>query len=395
MTTGVAASPALPDLLGSELRRVADRSNVTAALSNAAYTDPAYEDAERRAVWQGGWIAVGFAGDVPRRGSVTPVDIAGLPLLLVRGRDDRVRVFHNICRHRGLKLVDRPGRTGSVIRCPYHAWCYRLDGTLDRTPHVGGVGVDSHEALQPEALGLAEVRAATWFGVVFADLSGRAPDFADAIAPLAQRWSDFAGREFHAGGEDSTFEITVRCNWKLAVENYLESYHLPSVHPGLNSYSRIEDHAPIVGDDGHAGQISLVYVPALHAMGGGFPKAEGLSDYWATRAEYVAVYPNLLFGVHADHWFGIVLAPQDGSTTVERVRIGYFDAEAATGDAHAELRQANTELWRGVFAEDIEPVERMQAGRRSPAFDGGVLTPVLEATTRDFHAWTAGRMLGA
>lgn len=389
------AHPALPEPLAGDLRRVADPRNVTAALPNAAYLDPLYEAAERRAVWQGGWIAVGFEGDAPRPGALYPADIAGLPLLLARGRDGALRVFHNICRHRGLKLVDRPTRTGSVIRCPYHAWCYRLDGRLDRTPHVGGVGVDSHEAVQAGNLGLVEIRSASRFGVVFADLSGAAPEIDDVLAPLAARWAVFGGRPFHAGGEDSAFEIEAACNWKLAVENYLESYHLPSVHPGLNSYSRIEDHEPIVGEAGHAGQISLVYAPALDLAGGGLPRLEGLGPWWDTRAEYVAVYPNLLYGLHADHWYGIVLAPKDSGRTVERVRIGYFDAETATGPDRAALRHANTRLWREVFAEDVAPVERMQAGRRSPAFDGGVLTPVLETTTRDFHRWTAGRMLDA
>lgn len=388
-------APAMPAAFAGDLQRVAEPLNLTAALPNAAYVDPGFEAAERRAIWQGGWIAVGFEGDVPKRGSVMPVDISDLPLLMVRGRDDRVRVFHNICRHRGLKLVSHAGRTGSVIRCPYHAWCYRLDGRLDATPHVGGVGVGRHDAVRADELGLAEVRSAVRFGIVFADLSGAAADLDETLGPLAARWTDFAGQGFHAGAEDSTFELEVGCNWKLAVENYLESYHLPSVHPGLNSYSRIEDHELITGADGHAGQISLVYAPSLAAMDGGFPRAAGLSDYWSTRAEYVAVYPNLLYALHADHWYGIVLLPRGREATVERVRIGYFDPEAATGVGRAALRQANTELWRSVFLEDVEPVERMQAGRHSPAFDGGVLTPVLEATTRDFHAWTARRMLSA
>ncbi|WP_416898742.1 MAG: aromatic ring-hydroxylating oxygenase subunit alpha [Minwuia sp.] len=385
----------LSDELTGQLRRVAERRNLTAALPNAAYVDPGFDRAERDAIWRGGWIAIGFEADVPRKGSMMPVDVAGLPLLMVRDRAGGLRVFHNVCRHRGLKLVDRPGRTGSVIRCPYHAWCYRLDGALDRTPHAGGVGIDRHEAVVNDDLGLVEIRSAVWFGVVFADLSGAAPEIGDAFAEMSARWRDFGGAAFLGGGGDSTFELTVNCNWKLAVENYLESYHLPSIHPGLNSYSRIEDHELIHGGAGHAGQISLVYSPALDPENRGFPKVEGLSDYWRTRAEYIAVYPNLLYAIHADHWYGILLIPQGQERTLERVRIGYFTEEAAAGASFAGLREANTRLWRGVFEEDIDPVQRMQAGRHSPAFDGGVLTPVLEATTRDFHAWTAEKLLGA
>jgi len=392
MDTGF-ATPTLTDDLTGRLRRVADQGNVTSALPNEAYLDPSFENAEREAIWRNGWIAIGFEGDVPRKGSMMPVDIAGLPLVMVRGRDDQIRVFHNVCRHRGLKLVTEPGRTGSVIRCPYHAWCYRLDGALDKTPHVGGVGINAHEAVDADSLGLLPVRAAIWFGVVFADPSGVAPDMDEAFGEIADRWIEFKGADFIAGGDDSTFDLTVNCNWKLAVENYLESYHLPSVHPLLNSYSRIEDHLLVRGDNGNAGQVSLVYNPALDREGRGFPRVEGLSDYWTTRAEYIAVYPNLLYGIHADHWYAIVLIPLSGGKTREHVRIGYFTQEAATGPDYLDLREANTKLWRSVFEEDIEPVQRMQEGRHSPAFDGGVLTPVLETTTRDFHAWTAARLL--
>lgn len=381
------------DSLIAALRHVADRSNTTAALPNEAYTDARTLAAEADAVLRQAWIGIAFEADVPRPGTVFPVDLTDTPLLLVRDRAGAVRVFHNVCRHRGMKLVVEPGRTGRVIRCPYHSWCYRLDGSLDRTPHVGGVGQDTHPDLDPAKLGLIEVRSAVWFGTVFVDLSGKAPAFDAAMSGLQARWSAFDGADFRSGGGDSTFDMVLNANWKLAVENYLESYHLPSVHPALNSYSRIEDHELLVGDDGFAGQISLVYRPVLDAEGLGFPKVAGLSEYWETRGEYIALYPNLLLGLHSDHWFTILLLPDGPERTQERIRIGYFSDDAATGVDHAALREANTRLWQVVFGEDIAPVERMQAGRHSPAFDGGVLTPVLESTTRDFHAWMADRLL--
>jgi choline monooxygenase len=91
----------------------------------------------------------------------------------------------------------------------------------------------------------------------------------------------------------------VACNWKLAVENYCESYHLPWVHPGLNSYSRLEDHYNIVAPRSFSGQGTTVYAPALGDAA--FPDFPGLPAKWDTAAEYVALYPNVLFGVHRDH----------------------------------------------------------------------------------------------
>lgn len=381
--------------LNDTLHRVADRGNSTAALPNDVYTDSRTMAAETRAVLCQAWMAVAFDADVPRPGTVFPIDVADTPLLAVRDRAGVVRIFHNVCRHRGMKLVVEPGRTGRVIRCPYHSWCYRLDGKLDRTPHVGGVGTDTHADIDPAMLGLMEVRSAVWFGTIFVDLSGQAPTFETAMSGLMGRWSAFDGATFHSGGDDSTFDMVLNANWKLAVENYLESYHLPSIHPALNSYSRIEDHELLVGDDGFAGQISVVYRPTLDADGRGFPRVGGLDESWQTRGEYVALYPNLLLGLHSDHWFTILLLPDGPERTQERIRLGYFSDDAANGVDHAALREANTRLWQVVFAEDIGPIERMQAGRHSPAFDGGILTPVLETTTRDFHAWLAGRLLNS
>ena len=169
-----------------------------------------------------------------------------------------VRVFQNICRHRGMILVDAPRKIEGAIRCPYHSWCYGTDGRLVSTPHVGGPGQNTTEGIDRDDLGLIEVRSHIWCGIVWIDLSGTAPAFDVSHADLLARWAEFE-QPLHHGGPDSQFTLDVNCNWKLAVENYCESYHLPWVHPGLNSYSRLEDHYHIEAPDHHSGQGTLVY----------------------------------------------------------------------------------------------------------------------------------------
>ena len=356
-------------------------------LPNAHYVDPATHAREAARVFAACWSALGFASDVPEPGDARPVEFAGQPLLLLRDRAGVPRVFLNACRHRGMILVPEPTRLRGMIRCPYHSWVYDLDGCLKATPHVGGPGRNAHEAIDRALLGLVEVRSHVWHDVVFVNLDGAAPPFEEAQADLVARWSEFE-QPSHPGGADSRFDLDVACNWKLAVENYCESYHLPWVHPGLNSYSRLEDHYNIVAET-HSGQGTRVYDPSRED--GAFADFAGLSSAWSAQAEYVALFPNVLLGVHRDHRFAIVLLPRGPERTVERVAISYASPDAAGDAIAAAARTRNTAMWREVFEEDVFVVEGMQRTRHGSLFDGGRFSPVMDAATHAFHRWVAGR----
>jgi choline monooxygenase len=358
-------------------------------LPNRFYVDPDCFAAEKDHVFFASWSAVGFAKDVPAAGDVMPVDFLGVPMLLVRDRDGRVRVFQNTCRHRGMVLVNEKTRLRGVIRCPYHSWCYDLDGRLRTTPHVGGHGTNVHPDLDRSELGLWEFRSHVWLGVVFVNVSGTAAAFEDHAAPAIARWSEFDRDLFHAG-PDSAFELEVAANWKLAVENFCESYHLPWVHPALNSYSKLTDHYHIESPGSHSGQGTHVYRPQLDASGTRFDDFAGLDAKWETSAEYIALYPNVLFGVHRDQVFAIILDPKALDRTLERVAIFYPSAEMCSPD-WAGLRAVNTAAWKTVFEEDVFVVEGMQRGRHGPLFDGGRFAPAMDGPTHLFHTWIADR----
>ncbi len=379
---------AAADLVG-DLSAVLGETRTARGLPNGFYISEDVAAEERRKVFEGQWTAIGFGKDVPNAGDTYPVDFVGTPLVIVRDEDGAVRVFENVCRHRGMILVEEPKNVRRQIRCPYHSWCYDLKGKLRATPHVGGPGVNEHPDMDKALLGLIEIRSTVWRDVVFVNMSGTAPAFEVDAASLIERWAEFEKPVYHAG-PDSSFELVVQSNWKLAVENFCESYHLPFVHPGLNSYSRLEDHYMIIENDEFSGQGTLVYNPMLDESGRQFPKFEGLSDKWDVAAEYVALYPNVLLGVHKDHAFAIILEPTGLSGTRERVAI-YYAKEEATGPDYADMRQRNTALWKGVFLEDIGVCEGMQKGRSSQ-FDGGKFSPVMDTATHAFHAWVARAM---
>jgi len=360
-------------------------------LPNALYAAESGLSAEKAALFAPGWAGIGFAKDVPEPGDVKPVELLGEPLLIVRNRDRQVKVFQNVCRHRGAILVEEARSTTGLLRCPYHAWCYDLNGALRQTPHVGGPGIHEHQQVEKSELGLFEIRSHVFMDVVFVNLSGDAEPFARHHARLRKHWRDF-DKPLHFCGPESSFQLDVRTNWKLAVENYCESYHLPFVHPGLNSYSRLEDHGNILGDGPWSGQLTRVYNPTLSGDGRKFPDFDALPARWDRSAEYLSVYPNVLLGVHRDHVFAMILEPVSHDRTREHVAIYYASPDVAR-QQWTDLRTKNAEQWKSVFLEDIGIVESLQRGRNASRFDGGRFSPVMDESTHHFHAWVAQQFL--
>ncbi len=391
--SGFVGSPGENQVMKDAFEQVLQPIETARGLPNTVYTDTAAHAEECRRVFGGGWACLGFAHDVREPGDAYPVIFAGLPLVMVHGRDGEIRVFHNVCRHRGRTLVEGPENLKTSMVCPYHSWTYALDGQLTGTPHVGGFGKHTCEGFDKGSIRLKDVRSAIWFGMVFVDLSGTASDFTDLVAPLEERWKDFRDAELIHTGADSTITFELECNWKLAIENYCEAYHLPWVHPELNRYSPLNRHRAIV-EQGFSGQITECYTPSLPDGMPMFPDFPGLPEYWREGAEYVSLFPNVLLGIHRDHFFAGLILPDGPARTLERFELFYFDA-AVAGDDYAASRAANAQLWQAVFAEDQDAVEAMQRGRHSPGFDGGVFSPAMDGPTHVFNAWIARAWLGS
>ncbi len=376
-----------------DLRAVLADTATGPGLPSGYYLDEGLHAVQNEALFATTWAAIGFGKDVPEVGDVYPVEFLGQPFFLTRDQSGTVRVYHNICSHRGMILVSEPGKTQGLVRCPYHSWCYDLDGTLRRTPYVGGHDKDEHPDFETAQHGLREVRSHVQFDVVFVNLSGNAPAFEDTHGKLLDRWSEFKDRPLYHGGTHSTLHFELEGNWKLAIENFCEAYHLPWVHPGLNSYSRLEDHYNIVEPLSYSGQGTTVYNPdLLPGTGKVFPSGKNLSGKWDTGAEYIALFPNVLLGAHRDHFYAIIVSAEGPHKTGERAEFYFFEPECA-GSGYEDLREVNNETWREVFLEDVFVVEGMQRGRSSSGFNGGVLTPVQDPPTRNFHQWAADRLI--
>ena len=362
-------------------------------LPAAAFVSESYFAEEMALLMHRHWVCIGLDRDVALPGDLRPIEFAGIPLVMARDSDSELRVLHNVCSHRGAMLVDAPQCGAARITCPYHRWMYGLDGTLEHTHHVGGFRVHVTPEAEPSELGLQAVRSHVWNGFVFVDLSGRAAAFDDFIRPTAER---LAPVDFGIVRDDPSFDldVEVRSNWKTIIENFVESYHVPQVHPELQRFNPMSAHYQILGGAAYAGQGGTAYGSADNPApmpGDGLPVMPSLvvQDF---SYESLFIFPNLILVPVANMMFWIIVSPVAAGITHERVGFGFYTDEALS-EAHRPGREAVVASIVEVNSEDIAIVESCQRGRRSPAFVGGVFMRRQEATSLLVQRVVAGRLL--
>ncbi len=366
-------------------------------LPNECYTSKAYTLIERKKLFEDKWIVIGVASSLPNIGDAKPIDLLGMPILIVRTKNNQIKVFHNICSHRGVKLVREQGKIKNVIRCPYHSWSYDLGGKLIATPHIGGMNIHQSSDFEKSKSNLKEIRSYIWLDLIMININNNEIAFEEYIKPLSERWEKFwpiKDRDLINHANDyGYFKLDAKCNWKFAIENYCESYHLPWVHPGLNSYSKLEDHYHIQGlPNRFAGQGTVVYNPRFKGEEK-FPCFPNWPKDKENIAEYVALFPNVMLGIHKDHYYAYWLEPINHEFTLEHMEIYYVGDEAANSKKFKSLREQNHKQWEDIQKEDVDIIQGMQIGRNSPVYNGGNFSPAMDNPTHHFHKWVAQNLI--
>ena len=374
-----------------KLDRVKKPIHEANGLPNEFYTNNEFRLFERKKLFEDKWVVVGVTSSIPNPGDAKPFDLQGIPLIILRDKNSQINVFHNVCSHRGYKILQKSCNIKTILRCPYHSWSYDLGGKLIATPHIGGMNKNETEGFDKSKNNLKEVRSHVWLDMIFVNISGNAINFDDYIKPLSDRWAKFWPKEdrklIRYPKDYSYFVLKAKCNWKFAIENYCESYHLPWVHPGLNSYSKIEDHYHIQGlPNRFAGQGTVVYDPKFDSSIK-FPCFPNWPKNKEKTAEYVALFPNVMLGIHKDHYYAYWLEPINLSYTLEHMEIYYVDDEPAYSDEFKSIRKQNFKLWHNIQSEDLSIIEGMQEGRNSPVYNGGNFSPIMDNPTHHFHKW--------
>jgi len=383
-----------------ELKKIeqVDRPIETAnGLPNECYISEDYLKYERDKIFCDKWTVIGVGSSIPNVGDAKPYNLLGIPLIMIRDNDKKIRVFHNVCSHRGFKLLDKPCTLRNVIRCPYHSWSYDFKGKLISTPNIGGLNIHQTDKFDKSLSNLKEVKSKIWMDIIFININSNELDFKEYIKPLEQRWSKFISKDDHEllkhSDDYGYFSLDVNCNWKFAIENYCESYHLPWIHPELNKVSNINDHYHIQGlPNRFAGQGSKKYEQPVK----GNKKFESFPNWdkgMLKNSEYIALFPNVMIGLHVDHFYVFWLEPISTNKTKEHLEMYYVGSDSANGEELKDMRRENSRFWKDVMSEDIKAVEGMQDGRNSPVYNGGNFSPVMDNPTHQFHKWVASNLI--
>ncbi len=362
----------LRNVLGAEALAGFDNPGpVARGLPPSAYTSEAFLELEKATLFRNAWVFVGFAHELRQPGDAVPVTVAGQPVLLVCNKEEKIKAFYNVCRHRCLKLVDTACNVGRVLRCPYHSWTYSLDGALKITPYFGGKEPrDIPEGFDRGARGLLPIRCGVWQDWVFVNLSGDAPEFEDFVAPLDKWMADI---EFSTLTHLTTIELgEVKTNWKLLMENFIEPYHVQFVHVSTTQQP-LTDHYTVndAGCLGSAVDISRESGEAVR------------EDTLSVSSRYLTLFPNFVLGRYYPDQIGVHLnVPLAANRTYQRRAIYATSPDAAAATQTEKLAK----LWTAVHREDHAMCERLQVGRESDAAsDGGVLSPVWETSVLEFQ----------
>ena len=380
-----------------KIRVVNNPINKAHGLPNECYTSSDYLDYEKEKIFKNKWIVIGIGNSVPNVGDAKPYNLLGIPLILLRGKDKKVRVFHNVCSHRGFKLLDEQCTLKNTLRCPYHFWSYNFEGKLVATPHIGGLNIHEIDEFDKSKSNLKEVRTKVWMDIIFVNINNNELEFDEYIKPLEKRWSNLISKEdqkllIHSK-DYGYFNLEVKSNWKFAIENYCESYHLPTIHPELNKASNISDHYHIEGlPNRFAGQGTDKYNQPIKGNRA-FDNFPNWSKDLSKKAEYVALFPNVMIGLHIDHFYAFWLEPISINKTKEHLEMYYIGEESANGKELKDMRKENAKFWKEVMSEDIKAVEGMQEGRNSPVYNGGNFSPVMDNPTHQFHKWIATNLV--
>ena len=339
-----------------------------------AYVSDEFMRLENRYLFGENWVFAGFVHQFERSGDAKPVQIGGLPLFLLRDRDGRILAYHNVCRHRNLKLIATEINCGKLIRCPYHSWSYDLSGSLMSAPYFGGAQRELPENFVCEDFGLAAVACEVWHDWIFVNLSPAPQSFADFLAPLKRQLGDLRLGEYLPVTTLDFGEIA--CNWKLLLENFIEPYHVQFVHRKTTEQP-LENHRTLI--DAHC-LGSAVDIGLEQAANAG-------AQTLGVSSQYLTLFPNFVLGSYQPDQLGVHLNQPLTAASTRQQRVIYRHRDAEYGDAR--IRQL-AELWRRVHLEDHEMCLRLQEGRHSPlASGGGLLSPHWENGVRRFQELVA------
>lgn len=363
------------EIILSQLAQVANLPMEQATTIPAqAYTNRAFLALELKEIFAKEWVCAGRVEEVPNPGDYFATEIAGEPLLIVRGEDDRVRVLSNVCRHRWAQVASGHGTTKRFV-CPYHAWTYDCEGRLVHTRFM-----EKSRAFDPDCR-LPEISSEIWQGFLFVNLDGKATPLGSRLGSLLTRIEDYHLEEMtRFTGADEIW----RTNWKLLTENFTEAYHNPQTHK-----HSLEPAVPAAltrypgGEDAY----SLMIAPVNPQCPLREPHHPDLSGTKRSEVVLACIFPSLVFALSPERVFYMCLSPVDVDNVQTRWGVGTWGALPKD----PPLEEINR-LYHEVNDEDKLRLESIQKTIRSRYLAPGPLS-YMEQPNWELYRYMARRLI--
>lgn len=338
-----------------------------------ANIDPEVFAQEKQRIFGRTWQLVGHRRQVENPGDYFTAQVVEEPLLVVRGADGQLRAFFNVCRHRAGPAAQGCG-SRKLFRCVYHGWTYALDGSLVHSTEMDGV-----RGFRPQDFALVPVRCEEWFNLVFVNLDPQASPLLDALGELPRQAArfDFQSMTFF---ERRVYDM--KCNWKTYIDNYLEGFHLPTVHPGLNreldfnAYT-VEPYAR------HVRQFS----PIRGAQSGDTAPRRYQEAREDLTTDYFWAFPNWMLNCYPDNVSVNMIIPLE--TEITRAIFDFYLPGAELGTPAA---RASVDFSDQVQREDIGICEAVQKNLHSRSYQRGRFSVSQEKGVHAFHRMYADAM---
>jgi choline monooxygenase len=342
-------------------------------LPASLYVDPSIAAEEKDKIFCRTWQIVGHRDQVSQPGDYFTTHLVGEPLVIVRGTDHKLRGFFNVCRHRAGPPAEGCG-SRKLFRCVYHGWTYNLDGTLNHATEIEGV-----EGFRPEDFGLVPVRCEEWFNLVFVNLDPNASPLLASLGELPAQAERFPFPKMKLF-ERRTYDM--KCNWKTYVDNYLEGYHLPTVHPSLNreldfnAYT-VEPYAR------HVRQWS----PIRGARPGDTTARRYQESREGLTTDYFWAFPNWMLNCYPDNVsLNIVLPLEPGRS------LAIFEWYLPEKDLGSPAARSSVRFSDEIQQEDIAICEAVQRNLCSRSYHRGRYSVKQEKGVHAFHRMYAHAM---
>jgi len=369
-------------------------SNLLSTLAGEYYTSESVFADEQSQIFENMWFCAARSADMAKPGQFRKVQVGRESVLVVRGRDDILRAFLNVCRHRGAQLCTEPeGQVRRNLRCPYHAWTYALDGKLVAAPNIAtltdenGVGIDRYQ------YGLVPVALTEWLGYAWVCLADEPPSFFDdVVGDVTQRLGDPSAIDRYGidglqVGRRVVYDVAA--NWKLIVENFMECYHCATIHPELvEVLPEFSSGLAAQYFVGHGAEFGSDIAGFTVNGAAGFDNLPGIAAEQDRRYYAITVRPTVFINLVPDHIIFHRMYPMAADRTVVECDWLYAPDVVASGRDVSH----SVELFHRVNLQDFEACERTQPAMASRAYrKGGVLVPA-EHHIAEFHSWVVSRL---